>query len=222
LQIGYLIFKEQSMPITPFFDFFPTFDYNVTGEKNGSTEKVTNIFHRLTYIKDVINNTSSYYLYEIQDGDTPDILAEKIYGDANAGWMIIFANNILDPQWDWPIEESAFRKYIENKYGSLTTATSTIHHYEKVVETTVDDETTTRIYKFDYEFLSNSFDAYNINNKTVTVKTYGRSVTNYDYENELNESRRTIKIIKAVYYPQIKSEFVSLTQSLPKYVRTFE
>lgn len=75
-------------------------------------------------------------VYEVQDGDTPEILAEKIYGDTGAGWMIMYANNIHDPFFDWPLETDAFNKYIIGKYGSIAAAKTTVHHYEKVITRT--------------------------------------------------------------------------------------
>lgn len=260
------------MPISPFFDSFSKVQYNISGRLNGDLETVTNIFHRMGYIKDVLNNVSSYYLYEIQDGDTPEVLAEKVYGDAGAGWMIIYANNIVDPQWDWPVDDETFKNFIISKYGSLSAASTGVHHYEKVVETTIDGVTTVRTYGINekrltdnaldvpYEYYNfyrdpngisidtttitvdtvlytadndcfatgdtslphyDSYVAYDVNGKTATVNTYGRAVSYYDYEITRNDNNRTIKVIKATYYRQIMNEFKELTQSLPKYVRTF-
>lgn len=261
------------MAVSPFFDLFPKVQYNISGALNGDRTTVTNIFHRLGYIKEVLNNVTSYYVYEIQDSDTPEILAEKVYGDSGAAWMIIYANNIVDPQWDWPMDDQTMKKYIIDKYGSLSAASSGIHHYEKVIETIIDGITTTKVYEVNgqrltenaldvpYEYYTiykakdgitidstvlkvdttattadndcfstgdtslaiggGAYETYNVNGKTVQYRIYGRTVTNYDYEIELNESRRTIKVIKAGYYLQIQSEFNQLVQSLPEYVRTF-
>lgn len=260
------------MAVSPFFNSFPKIQYDIKQAQAPNYETVTNIFRRVGYLREVLNNVSSYQVYEIQDGDTPEILAEKVYGDAGANWMIIYANNIVDPQWDWPLAEETFKNYIITKYGSLSAAVSSIHHYEKVVETTVDDITTVRIYWVNekrltnniidapYEYYSpyyfeggqtvdsdlftadsytvtadidpsatgdtslpheDSYESYDVNGKTVKINTYGRAVTNYDYELQKNEERRTIKVIKAAYYKQIMNEFNTLTESFPKYIRTF-
>jgi hypothetical protein len=227
------------------------------------------------YIRQVLNNASAYYLYEIQDGETPDILAERVYGDPGANWMIIYANNILDPQWEWPLDDNTFKDYITDKYGSLSNAATTIHHYEKVVESTAgSNDTYTRVYEingfrltennlnvpYDYytpyqlPFPITSADStlitadctlytvdddysekvhdtslptvgspivYDVNDTGVAVNVYGRAVTCYDYETQLNDQRRVIKVVKAVYYNQIMTEFKSLVKNLPTYVRTF-
>ncbi len=250
------------MTISPYFDLFPKIPYDINGE-GLTTESVTNIFKRYGILKDVLSNASSYVLYEVDDNDTPEILAERVYNDAGAGWMILYANKIIDPQFDWPMSDEVFKKYLIEKYGSLANAQTTYHHYEKVVETTVGDQTYKRTYLVDKERLTEnslnvpytyyepydgvfsltvdtlyvtadntaftadhsnhagfndtslpeyySYEVHDVNDKSVYLNTYGRAVTNYDYEYEQNEARRYIKVIKAEYYSQIMREFRDLS-----------
>lgn len=260
---------------TPFFDSFPKIDYNINRKLYPNFEKVTDIFVRIGVLKDVLNNTSSYYVLELEDEDTPEILAEKIYGDSGAGWLIIYANNIFDPQFDWPLSSNNLGKYIINKYGSIETAKTTIHHYEKVIERYDSETNTTTIHRlwingtrltqnttqqpFDYYYPyypynpdliqtvdgeghrmdegnesaltmdvdrelnalyeSETFNTYNIGGKTIQEKIYGREISCYDYEEELNDAKRTIKAIKAEYYPQIMTEFKNLLNFNVPYMR---
>jgi len=259
------------MAISPYLDNFPRIDYSISEDKN-VTENVTNIFKRYAMLRDVLSNSGSYVLYEIEDNDTPEILAEKVYKDAGAGWMILYANKIMDPQFDWPLSDINFKKYIIEKYGSVANAQTSYHHYEKIVETRVGDQTYTRTYLVNKERLTEnaldvpytyfepysnnyfltadtlavtadnvyftvdhsnhfsyddtslpeyySYEAHNVNDTTVFLNTYGRAVTNYDYELELNDNKKFIKVIKAQYYTQIMTEFRRLTQSEPDYIRT--
>lgn len=258
--------------ISPYLDSFPRIDYSIGEEKN-ITENVTNIFRRYAILRDIISNTTAYVLYEVEDGDTPEILAEKFYNDAGAGWIIMYANKIIDPQFDWPLSENAFRKYIIEKYGSVAAAQTSYHHYEKIVETTVGDQTYTRTYLVNKERLTEnaldvpytyytpysnnyfltadtslittdnvyftvdhsnhfswddtslpeyySYDAHDINDTTVYMNTYGKAVSNYDYELQLNDNKRYIKVIKSQYYDQIMYEFKVLTKNTPTYIREF-
>lgn len=107
---------------TPYFAKFPQIQYNMLKNKHPSFETVTNIFFRLGMIRDILSNTTSYYVLELEDGETPEILAEKVYGDSGAGWMILYANQIIDPQYEWPLEHRAFDKYIVEKYRTSATA----------------------------------------------------------------------------------------------------
>jgi len=118
---------------TPFFGKFPTFGYDINNTVlylTGPHETVTDIFFRFGILKNIINNTSSYYVYDVLDSDTPEILAENVYQDSGAGWIILYANKIVDPQFDWPLNYDSFQKMIIDKYGSVAYAMSNTHHCE--------------------------------------------------------------------------------------------
>lgn len=121
--------------VSSFYDLFPKIKYDVENLRSNLSnyEDVTNIFFRLGVIREALNNISSYSVYDIEEGDTPEIVAEKAYGDAGGAWLILMTNNILDPQFDWPLDYTSFTQYIEAKYGSVETALITPHHFEKVI-----------------------------------------------------------------------------------------
>lgn len=269
-----------------FFDRFPKTLYDIgkgTGVSN--YQSVTNITFRIGIIKEVLNNISSYYKYSIREGDTPEILAEKIYNNPEAHWIILYANDIYDPHTDWPMGSRAFFKYLANKYRDQaavslglqantisdqqvvswtqdTTSANSVHHYEKqIVRTNYISPTDTAVLTINLEVdrtnltstinssmdIANtaipaqrkaweyytgeagdpralefavSFETFNnVAGKTVTQETKGFAVTYYDYENNLNESKRLIKIIKPEYYNQISSEFQNITGSRPSFIR---
>ena len=98
-----------------YFDTLPKFVYlnPITGHKN----IMTNIMARASIMADVLNNPLIYYQYDLQDGDTPEIVAYKYYGDSYRYWLILFANQYLDPQWNWPLNYAEFNAYIQDKIG---------------------------------------------------------------------------------------------------------
>jgi hypothetical protein len=223
-----------------FLDKFPKILYDIDGKRKTNYTVITNIFFRLGVIKDVMNNITAYYEHLIADGDTPEILAQKVYGDPEAHWIIILANNIVDPQYDWPLNSDQFHKYIIKKYGSLSYAKTQIHHYEKVI--TREDASTRETYStrfiVNYEEIHENdldvpYDTYDTlpedqevntinmgNGKTIIDIIKRNAVTFYDHEEELNENKRAIKIIKKEYYPQIIREFESLVTPIPPaYIR---
>lgn len=229
-----------------YFGKFPKIDYDIRNTIiNKQYEKVTNIFFRIKYISEVLNNLSSYYGVELEDSETPEIIAEKVYNDAGAGWMVLLANQIIDPQFEWPLGYDAFNKYIITKYGSIENAETTYHHYNMVItrELQPDDITTETRYVVNKQKLTDnnlfvpynyyevhgedpgslaftqSVETFNIEGKTVTETIKGEAVTNYQYEMDLNESRRLIKVIKKDYYEQIMNEFDNLTSFNPPYIR---
>lgn len=117
-----------------FFDKFPLVRYTVDKTLLSERDTVTNILFRVGIIKEVMEtNVDSYQLYSVRDGDRPETLADRIYGTPEAHWVILYANNIYDPYYDWPMDDRTFQKYIIKKYGSIEWAKTNYHHYEKVI-----------------------------------------------------------------------------------------
>lgn len=218
-----------------FFDLFPKVLYDISGGKSKpkSFDYPTNILFRLRVVRDVITNSSAYYEYLVKESDTPDILAFNIYGTSEAHWVILFANDMVDPQYDWPLNSRDFQNYIINKYGSIENAKTTIHHYEKVItreesstglitETRFEvneEQLTINDMDVPYDTWENLTDTQNVetvnmgNGKTVVQISKRNSITNYDYEEQLNENKRSIKIIKPEYFPRIVEELNILTKN---------
>lgn len=213
-----------------FFDVFPKVPYDIAGEQRTSFNNVTNIFFRVRVLRKVLSNISAYYEYVVQDTDTPEILAEKVYGDSEAHWVILLANDIIDAAYDWPLNDRDFLKYIANKYDSVPLAKTNIHHYEKVIrreEQLTGVITETRFVvdlnpqsevdigvPYDaYATLSedDTVETFNIDGRTVVQTSSREAISYYDWELSENEKKRNIKIIKPEYYPQIVSEFNKLT-----------
>ena len=215
-----------------FLDAFPKVLYDIEKRQYSNYESVTNLLFRFSIIKSVLNNISAYYYYIIKDSDTPEILAEATYNDSEAYWIILYANDIYDPQYDWPMNDRVFGKYIIGKYGSIANAKTTIHHYEKVItrEESLSgiitenrfvvnyDKLTTNTPDVPYDYYLNlpaiqSVETINMNGQTVTEIIRRDSISNYDYELQQNENKRTVKIIKPEYYGQIMNEFNNLTNN---------
>lgn len=198
-----------------YLDKFPKLLYNKT--------LITNLLTRVSPIKGVIDGVSLFYDYDIQEGDTPEIVASKYYDDPELHWIILLFNDIYDPFYDWPMTYQQFQSYIIDKYGSEQTAKTTIHHYEKTVKT-IDDfsgQVTTNTYIIDYEAYLNDPKLINEitnspykktfqNGATITIDVSKREVDSYEYELELNESKRKIKLVKKEIVIDIINQFDTL------------
>lgn len=195
-----------------YFKTLPKIRY--TDDKNISTI-YTNLMARASVIPSMLTNSLLFYQYDIQDDDTPEIVAYKYYGDMNRFWIVLYCNQITDPQWDWPLSSSKFESYIDAKYTGSTR--NNVHHYEKTVSKTnrtsgtnqdITNSFETIIITYeDYLILDTASYTYNMSTGTVTIDTTKRVVTNYDYELELNESKRSINILNKSYADQLESEF---------------
>jgi hypothetical protein len=222
-----------------YFNKFPRVLYSPSGALYSNYVEATNILFRFGIIKEVVNSTAAYEIYTIVDGDTPENLAQKAYKDAEACWIIMMANNIHDPTWDWPLDDRSFRKYIRAKYGSIATAKTGIHHYEKVItreerlsNTIVIERLQINQANVSYTYPDNvpyetyadlpdegEYSVYEVDGNTINEKINRNAVTNYDYEHQINESKRQIKVIKVEYYPAIMEELNRITNYKPRFYR---
>lgn len=108
-----------------YFSKFPKFLYTVDDGK--SYQLSTDIFIRSGFIDNVINNNVFYEEIDVPEGDSPEILADKLYGNALYHWIILLANNIVDPVLDWPMTQNQLVEFVKQKYSDDLYG---VHHYE--------------------------------------------------------------------------------------------
>ena len=83
-----------------YFNSFPTMLYDADGE--GSAKLVTNIFKRIQMRANMKKEVVLLDQYDIQEGETPEIVADKHHGSVYYHWDILMTNGITDPFHDWP------------------------------------------------------------------------------------------------------------------------
>ena len=194
-----------------YFDTLPKVIYT----QNGVSSVYTNLLARVSVIPQLLKDPLIYYTYDIQEGDTPEIIAHKYYGDSYRYWIVLFANELLDPQWDWPLTSKMFEQYLADKYPS-TNIYSEIEYYEKVItQYDVNTQTTTvnqvRIDEDVYNGLPVTQTAtYTLPTGPVTITTERNAVSIYDYELSQNEAKRNIKILNSIYVNQFEEQFKQL------------
>ena len=117
-----------------YFNYFPEIAYDVRGKKdNLRIDFVTNILVRARK-KLEITNASLFEQYFIRDGDRADSLAYQIYNDSTLHWIILYANYMTNPYYDWPMTYYDLQKYITKKYDNP----NGVHHYEDANKYEVD------------------------------------------------------------------------------------
>jgi len=182
---------------------------------DNKTTLYRNLMTRISIIPSILNNPLVYYSYDIQEGDTPEIVADKYYGDSYRYWIVMFSNQMMDPQWDWPLNSENFQKYIIDKYTNMgIDPYTTVKSYQKTITQTDSlgqvSSDTVEISKSDFD--NNVDSSYNltISGETVNVSITFNTLNYYQYEVNLNESKRTIKLLNKDYVTQIENEFKSL------------
>ena len=117
-----------------YFKYFPEIVYDVRGKKdNLRLDFITNILVRVRK-KLEITNAAIFEQYFVRDGDRADTLAYQFYDDSTLHWIILYANYMTNPYYDWPLTYYDLQKYIAKKYANP----NGIHHYEDADKYEVD------------------------------------------------------------------------------------
>ena len=145
-------------------------------EYDGHT--VRDISKSVDVVAEAKMNASAMDNYIIQDGETPESLAHDFYNDVNLNWVILNTNDIVDPFYDWPLNQTELTSLVESVYGSGQG--SMTHHWE--------------------------LDGHIVPSTTA----FAYSVSNYTFEEQKNDEKRKIKILKEEWIKLVKSNLNSL------------
>lgn len=206
--------------MSKYFNYFPKTLYRPTDE-NTDYDVVTNLISRFVIEDSIKDNSYVYYFYDISEEDTPEILASKLYDDPEKHWIILAMNNIIDPQWDWPLSERQLSSFVNGKYTAnanttigqtgLQWAKENIHSYYYVTEDTVGDTITINKFEIDSNTYANTSSSTNTfvlsDGNRVTKKILKETKTYFDYEKEINESKRKIKVLKSDLVAEVEKKF---------------
>jgi len=209
-----------------FFNYFPKTLYSANN-KVGGLDTVTNIIARFGFESKLKENSSAFYKYSIQETDTPEIIAGKYYDSPERHWIVLLFNDIVDPQYDWPLQYKTFIDYVSSKYSSNSYAdtantsvsglswamnVNNVQAYYKVITRTSGDGTViTEKIEVDANTWANvaaSTTNFVLQDGSKIVQTISKEKQSYyDYENELNESKRSIKLLKPEFVSAVEKEF---------------
>ena len=186
-----------------YFSYFPSVEHDL--KQNGTFVTVTNILKRFKIHDDVRDLTEVFYPYQLQDGDRPDVVAEKYYGNANYAWLVLFSNNIVDPVKEWPLYGTDFRNYLVTKYGSIESANTTVKKRYKVLSAAFRKIDGTVIPKRRLEIDETTY-----NTLSETDKEFQ---TAYEYEVEVNDDKRKIHLIDSSYLSIITDQVENILRT---------
>lgn len=213
-----------------FFGNFPTNYYYLDNPDNRSgMDVVTNVTKRFNISEHFKTNSSLYSEFWIDDEDTPETVAHKYYGDVEKHWLVLMANNMIDPQFDWALGQRSIIKYINEKYTAnantaagqtgLEWAQANVYAYYKVetkTDTTSGKETVTKI-TVDAAAYANvivTSDTYTLKDGThLKVDITKDEVSYYTHELETNEAKKKIRLIRKEFIPLINRELKSIVSS---------
>ena len=209
-----------------FFNYYPK-TYYTSNNNSSSLDTVTNIIARFGFEDKLKENESAFYKYTIKDSDTPEIIADKFYGNVERHWIVLLFNNIIDPQYDWPLQSKTLIEYIDKKYSAsgyantantlvtgLSWAQNISHvqaYYKIITRTSADGTDIVEKITVDantYANIAATSISYTLNNASSITQTVSKTTqTYYDYELELNEAKREINLLKSEFVTEVEKEF---------------
>lgn len=163
-----------------YFTKFPTMLYDFIVNNQRVFYMVRDITINVRFRKELLTNVVQYEHYDIQDGETPEIISEKFYGTPHYHWVIMILNEKYDYVDDFPLSTFELENFITAKYGAGHE--HDINHWE--------DPNTGYIVDSDFP-----------------GAVY---VDNYNYETQVNEAKRRIKIIAPELLSVILKQFDEL------------
>ena len=166
-----------------YFEKFPLYQYDLEDTQNQVL--ITDILRRVNLKSNVKANTLVFDQYNVKDGEQPDTVAFKYYGDSELHWLVVTVNNITS-RYDWPLDQIALSQYVNDKYSNPDGT----HHHE--INATSGDTTTKLI---------------------VSSDTDGATaITNYEYEESENDKKRRIRLLDRTFVTKFVDDFRLLIQ----------
>ena len=196
--------------MSSYFSELPDFEYvsRLPDAKISEYIKVKNLFKRGFLREDIFQDLAFFTKYQIIGDDRPDNVAFTNYNDSTLDWLVLMVNNILNVADEWPIAQSSFDEIMLDRYGSYDTLFNGIHHYE----TTEVRDSRNRIIvpsglKVDSNYSITFFDDNADQLKTLTPVI---PVTNYQYEENINNEKRSIYLLKPEYIQVVRDDLEDL------------
>ena len=175
-----------------YFNSIPKIQYD--SMNTGNPKIVTNLLRRVAVRAKVRTNTLLFDTYDVKEGETPEIIAHKLYDDPELHWIVLLVNDVTDRYHQWPMNYSQFYQYIADKYDNI----DGVHHYE-LAQSSGNTDTKIEVYNNSALYTGDD-DSYS--NATV--------ITNREYEEAQQETKRQIRLLDPQYVESFIEEYETL------------
>ena len=170
-----------------YFNKFPLMSYDIKGNK--IRKLLPDILRRVKLRATIKSGGMLFEKYDVKEGEKPEDVAFKWFGDAELHWVILMTNNVTDRYYDWPMNQAQFAEYLDDKYSNP----DAIHHYE----VTKDSGRTTSNGPSDYSHLVE------VNSDTDNAI----SISNRQYEEREQDKKRQIQLLDKSLVGDFIAEF---------------
>ncbi len=197
-----------------YFKQVPNLDYvsRLPNAKISDYITVKNLFKRGTLADDIFQDLTIFTKYEIKGDDRPDNVADKVYQDPDLDWVILLSNNIINIQSEWPLSQRDFDRYLIDKYETYEKLND-VHHYETLeCKNLVGAVVVPKGLWVESDYSVTYYDWYAGAEMTKSSSDIVVPVTNYEYEDNLENEKRNIYLLKAKYLNIIKDDLKEMMQ----------
>ena len=175
-----------------YFSKFPAITYDIKGDK--IRKLLPDILRRVKLRASIKSGGMLFDKYDVKEGEKPEDVAFKWFGDPELHWVILMTNNVTDRYYGWPLNSVQFAEYLTDKYGAGNE--DAIHHYE----VTKDSGRTTGQGPTDYSH------KVEVNSDTDNAS----SISNREYEEREQDKKRSIRLLNQKFLPAFIEEFDNL------------
>ena len=161
-------------------------------KNNGNYKLLPDILRRVKQRNAIKSGQFIFDTYDVKNGEKPEDIAYKWFGDAQLHWVILMTNDVTDRYYQWPMNDAQFEEFIADKYSNP----DAVHHYE----ITKSSGRTTGQGPNDYSHLVE------VNSDTDNAI----SISNREYEERVQDKNRSIRLLNQRFLSDFLEEFDKL------------
>ena len=184
-----------------YFQQIPDFEYvsRLPDAKISDYIKVKNLFKRGELRSDIFQDLATFEKYQIMGDDRPDNVANKFYQDSDLDWLVLICNNIINVQPEWPLMQRDFERFLLDKYETHA-ALEDVHHYEtQEIKNSKGVVMLEKGLEVESDMTFSYYDWWLDEQQNITNSNTVTAVTNYQYEEKIEDAKRNIYLLKTRY-----------------------
>ena len=200
--------------MSDYFNKVPNFEFVslLPGAKISDYITVKNLFKKGALEQDILENLALHTKYKIVGDDRPDNVAYDYYGSSTLDWLVLACNNIINIQTEWPMLQNDFDRFLLDKYETYANLNST-HHYEtQEVKNSNGVIIVPKGLECESDYTITYFDSYTERQVTILSADCTTEVTNYTYEERIENNKRNIYMLKPRYLSVIRDDMENAMQ----------
>ena len=161
-----------------------------------------NIWKRGEILNEFKTSISLFDEYIVKNGERPEDISTQLYKNPFYNWTILIINDITDYYSQWPRSVRQLQEFVNNKYSQPMGT-----KYYVTTEVTDDDG---NIICPAGKIVPQTFQVAYYNGSTTVTANPTVSVSNYQYEEQLNAKKEKIQVVR----PTVIEEFVNVYYQL--------